>query len=387
MSFVETPFGELYAEPSRNGIYKPKEFHGSGYKIVNMGELFGYDFIGNQDMKRVALTDAEIEKNYLSDGDLLFGRRSLVESGAGKCSLVVNPNEKLVCESSIIRVRLNKDKVEPKFYYYYFLSPKGRARIGSIVTGTNVKGIRGSELQKLNVLLPPIHTQQKIASILSAYDELIGNNLKRITLLEKSARMLYEEWFVCLRFPGNEHIRIVEGVPEGWEKKFVSELLSKNPNTKKIPKNDYLDKGKVPCVDQSSEFIGGYTDDEEAKITSPLPVIIFGDHTRVLKYINFPFARGADGTQILYPNDEKISTVFFYYALLASDISNYFYARHFKFLKAQEVLIPSKSILDAFTSFAFPKMELIKSLRDQNQKLKQARDILLPKLINGEIPV
>lgn len=104
----EITLSELYASPSRNGIYKSAEFHGSGFKIVNMGELFGYDFISNQEMKRVQLTETELQNFSLQNGDLLFGRRSLVEAGAGKCSIVFDIQEPLIFESSIIRVRLKE---------------------------------------------------------------------------------------------------------------------------------------------------------------------------------------------------------------------------------------------------------------------------------------
>ena len=88
MSWQEVPFESLYEMPSRNGVYKTKEHHGEGTRIVNMGELFAYDTISNQEMKRLQMSEAELEVSGLEDGDLLFGRRSLVEAGAGKNSIV-----------------------------------------------------------------------------------------------------------------------------------------------------------------------------------------------------------------------------------------------------------------------------------------------------------
>lgn len=231
MSWTDVEFESIYASPSRNGIYKTKEFHGRGCRIVNMGEMFGYNFISNQDMKRVELSERELEANSLEDGDLLFGRRSLVEAGAGKCSLVVEPSDSLTFESSIIRVRINKEVANPRFLYYYFLSPQGRGRIRSIVSGTNVKGIRGSDLKRLPVASPPKDVQDEIATILSAYDDLIENNRRRIQLLEQAARLLYKEWFIHLRFPGHEHVKIKDGVPEGWEGTFLPDVIDVNPKT------------------------------------------------------------------------------------------------------------------------------------------------------------
>jgi type I restriction enzyme, S subunit len=166
-------FGVLYAEPSRNGIYKSSQYRGRGTRIVNMGEMFGLEFISDQDMSRVALTTKEISDSSLRDGDLLFGRRSVVPAGAGKCSLVVSPTEPITFESSIIRVRLDKREADPRFYYYFFASPLGRSVVSTIVSGTNVKGIRGTELRELEVPLPTKAEQEAIAEALNDTDALI----------------------------------------------------------------------------------------------------------------------------------------------------------------------------------------------------------------------
>lgn len=167
-------FGNLYAEPSRNGIYKAAAFQGRGTRIVNMGEMFGLEFISDQEMSRVSLTSKEIAASGLRDGDLLFGRRSVVPAGAGKCSLVVGPPEPLTFESSIIRVRLVQAEGDPLFHYYYFASSAGRSVMGVIISGTNVKGIRGSELRELTIPVPPIPEQRAIAAALSEVDALLA---------------------------------------------------------------------------------------------------------------------------------------------------------------------------------------------------------------------
>ncbi len=167
-------FGELHSQPLRNGVYKTAGFHGRGVRIVNMGEMFAFDFISDQKMSRVDLTRPEISENSLFNGDLLFGRRSVIKSGAGKCSIVIEPPDLMTFESSIIRVRLDQTRAEPLFYYYFFQSPAGRCRVRDIITGTNVKGIRGSELKRLPVPVPPLFEQRAIAAALGDVDGLIG---------------------------------------------------------------------------------------------------------------------------------------------------------------------------------------------------------------------
>lgn len=242
------------------------------------------------------------------------------------------------------------------------------------------------QVGSLPINLPPLPTQRKIASILSAYDDLIENNLKRIKLLEEMAQITYEEWFIKFKVNG-EKLKMKNGLPVGWEETRIESLLDKIPTTKKIPSSEFNDTGLVPIIDQSTDFIAGYTNDTDACIKESLPLIVFGDHTRILKFINFPFARGADGTQIILSNNKRMPQHLFYHALRNVDLSNYHYARHFKFLKDLKVFLPDEETANNYEGFAFPIFEMIKKLRKQNRLLKEARDILLPRLMTGMIVV
>ena len=219
------------------------------------------------------------------------------------------------------------------------------------------------------------------------YDDLIGNNQKQIKLLEEAAQRLYKEWFVDLRFPGYEDVEIVDGVPEGWNKELIGNIISKVPRSKQIKTADYLLEGTIPIIDQSRDFIAGYTNDSESLVNTGTPIIVFGDHTRILKYITFPFAKGADGTQLIISDKPNMPQSLLYLSLIAVDLSNYHYARHFKYLKAESILIPPQDIADEFDRVVSPMFQLIQKLRDRCNVLSQARDRLLPKLMSGEIEV
>jgi type I restriction enzyme, S subunit len=271
----------------------------------------------------------------------------------------------------------------PKFAYY-FLHTLNLERFD---VGNSNPTLNRNHIHEMPVKIPPASVQDAIVEILSAYDELIENNRQRMVLLEDAARLLYQEWFVRLRFPGHDHTKIMDGIPNGWQRAKVGSLLYKFPRKEKIHRDAYEEVGTVPCVDQSAEFIGGFTYDVEARHIDPLPIIVFGDHTRVLKFVDFPFASGADGTQLIYPNREDLSPQFFYFALRALDLSNYFYARHFKFLKEEEILIPTDPSMREFTTFAANCFAQIQNLRLQEQKLRAARDLILPRLMSGEIEV
>ncbi|MCA3176751.1 MAG: restriction endonuclease subunit S, partial [Burkholderiales bacterium] len=185
----------------------------------------------------------------------------------------------------------------------------------------------------------------------------------------------------------HESVPVKDGVPEGWKRMKVGELLLKVPKRKKIPQSEYLESGDIPCIDQGFAFIGGYTNDQEALIDSPLPITVFGDHNARLKFVTFPFAVGADGTQLIYPNTPQVNIVYLFCALEQIDLSNYFYARHFKYLKEEFVLIPSWELMEVFSEFAEDIFKQIEDLRAANFKAADIRDLLLPKLMSGQLDV
>lgn len=196
-SFLTIKFKELLSEPLRNGIYKKKEFHGSGSKIVNMGELFAYPRLkSNTQMKRVELNANEKVKSTLQSGDLIFARRSLTAEGAGKCSIILSVDEETTFESSIIRARLNSNIANPEFYYYFFNSFYGKVALGTILRQVAVAGITGSDLALLDVPNPPKPLQDKIAEISRDFDEKIELNTQLNQTLESIAQAIFKSWFV-----------------------------------------------------------------------------------------------------------------------------------------------------------------------------------------------
>ena len=151
------PFGELFAESTRNGLTRPKAVRGSGVKMVNMGELFAHPRLCNVPMDRVPLSQSEAERLLLEDGDLLFARQSLVLEGAGKCSIFLRDDEPVTFESHVTRVRLDQKKAHPGYYFYYLQSHQGRSAIRSIVEqGAGAAGIRASDLATLEVQWRPL---------------------------------------------------------------------------------------------------------------------------------------------------------------------------------------------------------------------------------------
>jgi type I restriction enzyme, S subunit len=401
MSWPQTNFERLYAEPSRNGIYKPKEFHGSGTKIVNMGELFGYEFIGSQEMARLSMTDLELEKSGLIDGDLLFGRRSLIESGAGKCSLVDALDEPTTFESSIIRVRLNPEQCEPRFFYYWFRSPVGRGRVRAIVTGTNVKGIRGSELKDLQVPCPELKVQHGVVDIVRQYDDLIENNRRRIALLEEAARLLYREWFVHFRFPGHEHAKFIDGLPEGWQRRTlgdVSDVVKATVKPESFADDVYIGLEHIPRRSFTLADWAPVDGLASNKLRFEAGDILFGKIRPYFHKVGFALCAGLTSSDAIVwrvrnPEDWPLVV-----CATSSDrfvsVASKTVREGSKMPRADENVLmkysiprPTDGVLQAFNETVRPVTEQCKMLALQNQKLAQARDLLLPRLMSGELAV
>jgi len=351
--------------------------------------LYGgnYPFIQTGDIKHSNLYITEYSQTYSEAG---LAQSRLWKAGTLCITIAANIADTAILSfdacfpDSVMGFIADEDKADARFVKYLF-DALLQKRFQQFTQGAAQDNLSQEKLLSLKFPVPDVTLQRRIADILSAYDDLIENNRRRIELLEQSARLLYKEWFVSLRFPGHEHVKVKDGVPQGWNRQLAKEVIETVERKKKIQKSDYLQTGLVPCVDQSKDFIGGYTDDVEALIDEEKPVIVFGDHTRVFKFVNFPFASGADGTQLIIAKDESISQEYLFFALEAIDLSNYFYARHFKFLKAQFILIPPHALIGSFTEIIKPMMSQIKILREANIKLSQARDLLLPRLMNGEI--
>jgi len=375
MSWKEINLSDALAEVR----YRAKEFTESDLPYI------GLEHIEKDTLKLSGsgdISDVVSDKTFFKSGDILFGtlrpyfRKVCFAKFEGVCSTDI----------TVLRSK-NPQKAHPRFFFY-FIANKPFIDYATLTSnGTRMPRARWKDLIKKPFLVPDYETQQKIAYILSAYDDLMENNLRRINLLEEAGRLMFKEWFVRLRFPGRENAQVVGGVPDGWKSESVGDILLKFKRKKKIRKEQYLERGKIPIIDQGVTFIGGYTNDIEAVHTEPLPIIVFGDHTRIIKYIDFPFASGADGTRLIYPENKNLMPVFLYFALKHICLSDYAYARHFKYLKEQKILIPEDGILHNFNKYVSKFSDQMSLLKKQNQKLREVRDILLPRLMNGSIQV
>jgi type I restriction enzyme S subunit len=370
-----------------NGINFNKTAYEKGVKLIgvsNFGDRFYPDYLQLQEVKK----DIVRPEDCLRNGDIVFVRSNGNKELVGRCMLVKNPTERVTYSGFCIRARLNDtDRYDPVYFTYYFKSKAFRRAVSGTAVGANIQNLSQARLSNHDCNVPDIETQHRIADILSAYDDLIENNQKQIKLLEEAAQRLYKEWFVDLHFPGHENTKIVDGVPEGWIKEEIGKIIKKVHRTKQIVASEYKDEGSIPIVDQSRAFVAGYTNDLEARVDFGIPIIVFGDHTRIVKLIQFPFAKGADGTQLIISDCLEMPQRLLYCSIMNVDLSNYHYARHFKYLKEEKIMIPTVEVANEFENNVTGIFSKIQNCRDEIIRCQKTRDLLLPKLMSGEVEV
>ena len=303
-------------------------------------------------------------------------------------------------------VRPNTSLVDSRYLLYYFLSSAWRCVIeGNVMSGATVDRIPLERFPEFPVVLPGLEVQKRVVAVLSNYDDLIENNRRRMALLEDSARQLYREWFVRLRFPGHEHTPIVDGVPQGWKKVRVDELgtvlTGKTPSTKDA--DNY--GGDIQFVKTPDMHGNAFVLQTETQLTEK------GAKSQANKFLP-PGALlvsciGTVGvvslTSELCQFNQQINAV-----IPMEDFLRYYSYFALKDLKprldaigggvtmanvskgkfeSMDVLRPTSALLRNFDEFSSPVFNQIKVFGQQNQKLRQARDLLLPRLMNGELAV
>lgn len=309
-------------------------------------------------------------------GDLILAR----EAPAGNVALV-KEGEKVCLGQRTVHLRPDSTQVDSSFLSYFLLAPLQQGRLLAGETGATSKHVNMSDIRKLVIEgLPPLSLQMKAGRILAAYDDLIENNRRRIQLLEETVQLLYREWFVYLRFPGHEHIAIANGVPEGWEQTSLGQYTKLNYG-KALKAENRIEGGFA--VYGSSGIVGSHN----AGLAKG-PTIIVGRKGNVGSV--YWSSRDCWPIDTVYFIDPDKANLYLFYALQFMQFINTDVAvpgLNRDLAHSRPLMIPSPRILSEFLLTAAPIRQQIEKLEELNQKLSQARDLLLPRLMNGEITI
>jgi type I restriction enzyme S subunit len=294
--------------------------------------------------------------------------------------------------------------IEPEFLYYFLQTQQ--PYFASVASGAAIQNISTDILRNTPIYLPDVPDQVRIASVLSAYDDLIENNRRRMALLEESARLLYQEWFVRLRFPGHEHVRVIDGVPEGWDAGVIGDFYktaSGGTPSRSIPE---FFTGDIPWV-KTQELPNGFILDTNEKITEDavkhssakifsnqtLLVALYGATVGEVGILSMDAATNQACCAVM-PKDDRAHFVhsFLFFrenksqlmALSAGAAQNNISQQ---IIREYNMLMPPKSLMRVFVGALKPVFGQLLNLSRQNKKLREARDLLLPRLMSGEVPV
>ena len=311
------------------------------------------------------------------ENDLIFAR----EATAGNVALI-QKGEKVCLGQRTVLIRPNQEMVNPAFLTYFLLAPKQQYNLLSTANGATVAHVNLPTIRNLKIDLPELPTQHRIATILSRYDSLIENYQKQIKLLEEAAQRLYKEWFVDLHFPGHENTKIVDGVPEGWEKKSVTDVLE----IKYGKDHKLLKDGTNPVYGT-----GGVMRYVEKSLCTGESVLI----PRKGSLNNILLVDGTFWTidTMFYsiPKKDNVAKIVYFYLkgvdMYSFNIGAAVPSMTVNILSGMKLLIPKDDIRKEFEKIVSIYFIRVQSLQSQIRLLTEARDRLLPKLMSGEIEV
>lgn len=347
------------------------------------------------------------QSQHVRAGDLVFTCWGTL----GQVGLIPEdgPYPEYIISNKQLKLRVDVEKADAEFLYYQLSSPPMVELIQRLAVGSAVPGINLGILKSLSLALPPLPTQRRIASILSAYDDMIENNTKRIEILEEMARSLYREWFVHFRFPGHEKVKLVDSelgkIPEGWEATNASAVIQIRPRTKVMKDREnyfvpmtslatgsmLIGTIEMKAGNSGSKFKNG--DTLFARITPCLE----NGKTAYVQFLPSEEDVACGSTEFIVLREAHFSREMVYllsrldtfrqHAINSmSGASGRQRAKEEAF-DSYQLASPPKQMVDKFSDHVCPMFTLIETLNQKNRALRQTRDLLLPKLISGELDV
>ena len=376
-----------------NGINFDKSAYTSGVKLIGVADFKDRVYPDYDSLQEI---DSKVVRNgdYLEKGDIVFVRSNGNKELVGRC-MMIDRDIPVTYSGFCIKLHLiDKNKFEPAYLNYLFRTREFKKVMTGTAVGANIQNLSQSRLGNCEINVPNIKTQRELAIIISRYDSLIENYQKQIKLLEESAQRLYKEWFIDLRFPGHENTKIVDGVPEGWEKKKVGDIvIYYDKQRKPLSTIQRMNMDKIyPYYGAASlmDYVDNYLFDGIYLLLGEDGTVITSANTPVLQYVWGQF--WVNNHAHVLRGIENISTEFLYMMFKEMPIADIVTgAAQPKIsqgrLSEKKILIPNIDLIIKWSNITKPYFDKLRNITDQIRHLTEARDRLLPKLMSGEIEV
>ena len=359
------------------------QLHQSDYSVIGIPVVMPKDIIaGNIEEASIARVEQHhidrLSRHMISYGDILYARRGDV----GKCAFTKQNQEGWLCGTGCLRVTINPDMANPKFVFFQLQKQETLGWITNHAIGSTMLNLNTTILSNAPVEIPSLRIQNRIVEILSRYDSLIENYKKQIKLLEEAAQRLYKEWFIDLRFSGHENTNIIDGVPEGWEKKSITDVLE----IKYGKDHKLLKEGTIPVYGT-----GGIMRYVEKSLFTGESVLI----PRKGSLNNIMLVGGTFWTidTMFYsiPKENNVAKIVYFYLkgvdMYSFNIGAAVPSMTVNILSGMKLLVPNEDVKNKFETIASKYFIRMHSLQSQLRLLTEARDRLLPKLMSGEIEI
>jgi type I restriction enzyme S subunit len=386
-----------------NGINFDKSAYTSGVKLIGVADFKDRVYPDYGSLQEV---DSKVVRNgdYLEKGDIVFVRSNGNKELVGRC-MMIDRDIPVTFSGFCIKLHLiDKNKFEPAYFNYLFRTREFKKVMTGTAVGANIQNLSQSRLGNCEINVPDIETQRELAIIISRYDSLIENYQKQIKLLEESAQRLYKEWFIDLRFPGHENTKIVDGVPEGWEKKKIKDLVDLKSGYA-FKSSAFVEKGKYKIVTIKNVKDGVFDGDNVSYLNSvpeKMPshcILQTGDILLSLTGNVGRICMVVGDNYLLNQRVAKLESKFpaFTYCLFRhydtfvaiNNLANGAAQQNVSPIRIGEMdmLVANDKIMHHFEKAAENIRTNILNLFSQIRHLTEARDRLLPKLMSGEIEV
>jgi type I restriction enzyme, S subunit len=402
--------GKVQTGPFGSQLHQ-SDYQAEGYPFVMPKDILNGK-IDESSIARVSINHVErLSKHKLSLGDIIYGRRGDI----GRQALVRRENVGWLCGSGCLRISLGNAPIDPKFLHFYLKLPEVMSWVENQAVGATMPNLNTKILRSVPVLYPiNIHHQQKIVAIISAYDDLIENNDRRIALLEKMAEEIYREWFVRLRFPGHEQVTFHKGIPEGWEMvqmdDVIKDIIDYRGVTPGKLNSDWqsegiialsalnVKKGKLIRLEDSKRVSEPLFERWMRKKLDRLDILLTSEAPLGEVYILMEEEKYVLSQRLfaIRANSKKIEPIYLYHYLFC-EIGQYELTSKATgstvggirqaLLRKVEILKPTNSSQKKFVAIAEPILEEIHKLWNKNNLLKQIRDRLLTRLLSGKLSV